>query len=67
MKGVKRFELEIADKSINKESVIDAFIKRYHVCEEVVEAMVWDNLCTAKGLQCLFNVIDNNEELSLND
>ena len=58
MKSVEKFEVEIADKADNKEGVVDALMKRYHVCEEVAEAMVWDSLCTINGLQNIFNDID---------
>lgn len=63
MKGVEKFEVEIADKADNKEGVIDALMKRYHVCEEVAEAMVWDSLCTVNGLQYLFNDLEENSKL----
>jgi hypothetical protein len=55
MKGVEKFELEIADKAGNKEAVIDALMQRYHVCEEVAEAMIWDSLATVQGLEFLYN------------
>ena len=55
MKGVEKFELEIANKKVNKEGVVDALMKRYHVCEEVAEAMVWDSLATVQGLEFLYN------------
>ena len=55
---IEKFEVEIADKADNKEAVIDGLMKRYHVCEEVAEAMVWDHLCTINGLQNIFNDID---------
>jgi hypothetical protein len=55
MKGVEKFELEITDKKVNKEGVIDALMQRYHVCEEVAEAMVWDSLATVQGLEFLYN------------
>ena len=58
MNGVEKFEVEIADKSVNKEGAVDAVMKRYHVCEEVAEAMIWESLCTVDGLQYLFNDID---------
>ena len=58
MNGVEKFEVEIANKDDNKESVVDALMKRYHVCEEVAEAMIWDYLCTINGLQNIFNDID---------
>ena len=58
MNGVEKFEVEIADKADNKEAVIDALMKRYHVCEEVAEAIVWDYLCTINGLQNILNDID---------
>jgi len=63
MKGVEKFELEIADKADNKEGVINALMQRYHVCEEVAEAMVWDSLATVKGLQYLFNDLEKNSKL----
>ena len=59
MNGVEKFEVEVANKANNKESVIDAVMKRYHVCEEVAEAMVWDSLCTVNGLQYLFNDLES--------
>ena len=55
---IEKFKVEIDDKADNKESVVDALMKRYHVCEEVAEAMVWDSLCTVNGLQNIFNDID---------
>ena len=58
MKGVEKFELEIADKAGNKEAVIDALIQRYHICEEVAEAIIWDSLCTVNGLEFLFNDLE---------
>lgn len=63
MKGLEKFEVEIADKTDNKEAVVDALMKRYHVCEEVAEAMVWDSLCTVNGLQYLFNDLEENSKL----
>jgi len=59
MKGVEKFELEIADKADNKEGVINALMQRYHVCEEVAEAMVWDSLATVIGLEFLFSDRDD--------
>jgi len=59
MKGVEKFELEIADKEVNKEGVINALMQRYHVCEEVAEAMVWDSLATVIGLGFLFSDRDD--------
>ena len=58
MKGVEKFEAQIADKADNKEGIVDALMKRYHVCEEVAEAMVWDSLATVKGLEFLYNDLD---------
>ena len=55
---IEKLKVEIDDKADNKESVVDALMKRYHVCEEVAEAMVWDSLCTVNGLQNIFNDID---------
>lgn len=63
MNGVEKFEVQIADKADNKEGVVDALMKRYHVCEEVAEAMVWDSLCTVNGLQYLFNDLEENSKL----
>ena len=63
MKGVEKFEVEIADKADNKEGVVDALMKRYHVCEEVAEAMAWESLATVKGLQYLFNDLEENSKL----
>jgi len=62
MKGVEKFEVEIVDKADNKEAVIDAVIRRYHVCEEVADALIQDSLCTVKGLEFLFNDIDQKLE-----
>jgi len=67
MKGVEKFELEIADKAGNKEAVIDALMQRYHICEEVAEAIVWDSLCTVNGLQYLFNDLEENSKLERSD
>jgi len=67
MKGVEKFELEIADKEVNKEGVVDALMKRYHVCEEVAEAMIWDSLATVQGLEYLFNDLEENSKLERSD
>jgi len=67
MKGVEKFELEIADKADNKEGVINALMQRYHVCEEVAEAMVWDSLATVQGLEYLFNDLEGNSKLRRSD
>ena len=67
MKGVEKFEAQIADKADNKEGVVDALMKRYHVCEEVAEAMVWDSLATVGGLEYLFNDLEENSKLQRSD
>jgi hypothetical protein len=67
MKGAEKFEAQIADKADNKEGVVDALMKRYHVCEEVAEAMVWDSLCTVGGLQYLFNDLEKDSKLERSD
>jgi len=67
MKGVEKFEAQIADKADNKEAVIDAVIRRYHVCEEVAEAMIWDSLATVGGLEYLFNDLEENSKLRRSD
>jgi hypothetical protein len=58
MKGVEKFEVQIAEKADNKEGVINALMQRYHVCEEVAEAIIWDSLCTVNGLEFLFNDLE---------
>lgn len=61
MKGVEKFEVEIADKADNKKAVIDTLMQRYYICEEVAEALLYDALATARGLQFLFFDIENNK------